>query len=118
MSGKEMLGRMSLREEFGAQNPLGARVLISEVDPICALQAAMGGYEVVTTEEAAPQGDIFVAATGCMDVSRGEHMSVIKDEAILCWAAWGHFDSGRPMPGGNLTASDYSSTAAKRPIVW
>ena len=59
--------------------------------PICALQAAMEGYEVVTMEEAAPQGDIFVTATGCMDVIRGEHMSVMKDEAILCNI--GHFDS-------------------------
>jgi adenosylhomocysteinase len=70
---------------------LGARVLITEVDPICALQAAMEGYEVVTMEEAAPQGDIFVTATGCMDVIRGEHMTVMKDEAILCNI--GHFDS-------------------------
>jgi adenosylhomocysteinase len=70
---------------------LGARVLITEVDPICALQAAMEGYEVVTMEEAAPQGDIFVTATGCMDVIRGEHMAVMKDEAILCNI--GHFDS-------------------------
>jgi adenosylhomocysteinase len=51
----------------------------------------MEGYEVVTMEEAAPQGDIFVTATGCMDVIRGEHMSVMKDEAILCNI--GHFDS-------------------------
>jgi hypothetical protein len=70
---------------------LGARVLITEVDPIWALQAAMEGYEVVTMEEAAPQGDIFVTATGCMDVIRGEHMSVMKDEAILCNI--GRFDS-------------------------
>ncbi len=70
---------------------LGARVLITEIDPICALQAAMEGYEVVTMEEAAPIGDIFVTATGCMDVIRGEHMMVMKDEAIL--ANIGHFDS-------------------------
>jgi adenosylhomocysteinase len=70
---------------------LGARVLITEIDPICALQAAMEGYEVVTMEEAATQGDIFVTATGCMDVIRGEHMAVMKDEAILCNI--GHFDS-------------------------
>ena len=59
--------------------------------PICALQAAMKGYDVVTMEEAAPQGDIFVTATGCMEVIRGEHMAVMKDEAILCNI--GHFDN-------------------------
>ena len=74
-----------------AARGLGARVLITEVDPICALQAAMEGYEVVTMEEAAPLGDIFVTATGCVDIIRGEHMSVMKDEAILCNI--GHFDS-------------------------
>jgi adenosylhomocysteinase len=70
---------------------LGARVLVTEIDPICALQAAMEGYEVVTMEDAAPLGDIFVTATGCMDVIKGEHMRVMKDEAILCNI--GHFDS-------------------------
>ncbi|HVK76333.1 MAG TPA: adenosylhomocysteinase [Kofleriaceae bacterium] len=74
-----------------AARGLGARVLITEIDPICALQAAMEGYEVVTMEEAAPIADIFVTATGCMDVIRGEHMQVMKDEAIL--ANIGHFDS-------------------------
>jgi adenosylhomocysteinase len=70
---------------------LGARVLITEVDPICALQAAMEGYEVVTMEDAAPLGDIFVTATGCVDVIVADHMRVMKDEAILCNI--GHFDS-------------------------
>jgi adenosylhomocysteinase len=70
---------------------LGARVLITEIDPICALQAAMEGYEVVTMEEAAPQADIFVTATGNDDVITGEHMKVMKDEAIVCNI--GHFDS-------------------------
>ncbi len=74
-----------------AMRGLGARVLITEIDPICALQAAMEGYQVVTMEEAAPQGDIFVTATGCCDVIRGEHFKVMKDEAILCNI--GHFDS-------------------------
>ncbi len=74
-----------------AARGLGARVLITEIDPICALQAAMEGYEVVTMEDAAPMADIFVTATGCMDVIRGEHMLVMKDEAIL--ANIGHFDS-------------------------
>jgi adenosylhomocysteinase len=70
---------------------LGARVIITEIDPICALQAAMEGYEVKTMEALAPVGDIFVTATGCMDVIRGEHMQAMKDEAILCNI--GHFDS-------------------------
>jgi adenosylhomocysteinase len=74
-----------------AARGLGARVLITEIDPICALQAAMEGYEVVTMEDAAPIGDIFVTATGCCDVIRGEHMQAMKDEAIL--SNIGHFDS-------------------------
>ncbi len=74
-----------------AARGLGARVLITEVDPICALQAAMEGYEVVTMEDAAPLGDIFVTATGCLDIICGAHMQVMKDEAILCNI--GHFDS-------------------------
>ncbi len=69
---------------------LGARVLVTEIDPICALQAAMEGYEVVTMEEAAPVGDIFVTATGCKDVVRSEHMLAMKDNVILCNI--GHFD--------------------------
>ena len=68
----------------------GARVIITEIDPIIALQAAMEGYQVTTMEEAAPLGDIFVTATGCMDVIRGEHMLAMKDQAILCNI--GHFD--------------------------
>jgi adenosylhomocysteinase len=70
---------------------LGARVIITEVDPICALQAAMEGYEVKTMDTLASIGDIFVTATGCKDVIRGEHMQAMKDEAILCNI--GHFDS-------------------------
>ena len=69
---------------------LGARVLVTEIDPICALQAAMEGYEVVTMEDAAPVGDIFVTATGCKDVVTGAHMLAMKDNAILCNI--GHFD--------------------------
>ena len=74
-----------------AARGLGARVLITEIDPICALQAAMEGYEVTTMEDAVPQGDIFVTATGCMDVIRSEHFQAMKDESIL--ANIGHFDS-------------------------
>jgi adenosylhomocysteinase len=70
---------------------IGARVIVTEVDPICALQAAMEGYEVRTMEQAAPLGDIFVTATGCKDIIRAEHFKAMKDEAILCNI--GHFDS-------------------------
>ena len=69
---------------------LGARVIITEIDPIIALQAAMEGYQVTTMEKAAPQGDIFVTATGCMSIIRAEHMLAMKDQAILCNI--GHFD--------------------------
>src|SRR5579884_693365 len=62
----------------------GARVLITEVDPICALQALMEGYEVVTMEDAASQGDIFVTATGNVDVITLDHMRMMKDRAIVC----------------------------------
>ena len=74
-----------------AMKGLGSRVLITEIDPICALQAAMEGYEVLTMEDAAPLGDIFVTTTGCADVIRFEHMEAMKDEAIVCNI--GHFDS-------------------------
>ena len=69
---------------------LGARVIITEIDPIIALQAAMEGYQVTTMEKAAPLGDIFVTATGCMGIIRPEHMKAMKDQAILCNI--GHFD--------------------------
>lgn len=69
----------------------GCRVLVSEVDPICALQAAMEGYEVTTMEDAAPRADIFVTATGNKDVIRIEHMRAMKDRAIVCNI--GHFDN-------------------------
>ncbi|GAA4015915.1 adenosylhomocysteinase [Sphingomonas swuensis] len=69
----------------------GARVIVTEVDPICALQAAMEGYEVVTMEEAAPRADIFVTATGNMDVITLDHMRAMKNMAIVCNI--GHFDS-------------------------
>lgn len=69
----------------------GARVLVTEIDPICALQAAMEGYEVVTTEDALPVADIYVTATGNYHVITGEHMKGMKDEAIVCNI--GHFDN-------------------------
>jgi len=69
----------------------GCRVLVSEVDPICALQAAMEGYEVVTMEDALPRADIYVTATGNKDVITAEHMAGMKDRAIVCNI--GHFDN-------------------------
>jgi adenosylhomocysteinase len=69
---------------------LGARVIVTEIDPICALQAAMEGYEVTTMEEAAPRGNIFVTTTGCRDIIRGEHMLAMPNDAIVCNI--GHFD--------------------------
>ncbi|HEY9567672.1 MAG TPA: adenosylhomocysteinase [Thalassobaculum sp.] len=69
----------------------GARVMVTEVDPICALQAAMEGYQVVTMEEAAPMADIFVTATGNKDVITIDHMRAMKDRAIVCNI--GHFDT-------------------------
>jgi adenosylhomocysteinase len=69
----------------------GARVMVTEVDPICALQAAMEGYEVVTMEQAAPKADIFVTATGNRDVITVDHMRDMKDRAIVCNI--GHFDN-------------------------
>ncbi len=69
---------------------LGARVMITEIDPICALQAAMEGYQVTTMEEAAPLADIIVTATGCSGIVRAEHMKAMKDQSILCNI--GHFD--------------------------
>ena len=69
----------------------GCRVMVTEIDPICALQAAMEGYEVVTMEDAAPRADIFVTATGNVDVITVDHMRAMKDRAIVCNI--GHFDS-------------------------
>ncbi len=68
----------------------GARVIITEIDPIIALQAAMEGYQVTTMEKAASMGDIFVTATGCSNIIRAEHMKAMKDQAIVCNI--GHFD--------------------------
>ena len=69
----------------------GCRVMVTEIDPICALQAAMEGYEVVTMEDAAPKGDIFVTATGNVDVITLDHMRAMKHRAVVCNI--GHFDS-------------------------
>jgi adenosylhomocysteinase len=68
----------------------GARVIVTEIDPICALQAAMEGYEVTTMEEIAPRADVFVTTTGCCDIITEKHFSVMKQGAIVCNI--GHFD--------------------------
>ena len=75
----------------------GCRVIVTEIDPICALQAAMEGYEVATMEEAAPRADIFVTATGNVDVITVDHMRAMKDRAIVCNI--GHFDSEIQVAG-------------------
>jgi adenosylhomocysteinase len=94
-----MAGKVAMVAGFGdvgkgsaaSLRQAGCRVLVSEVDPICALQAAMEGYEVVTMENAAPRADIFVTATGNVDVITLDHMRAMKDRAIVCNI--GHFDS-------------------------
>ena len=68
----------------------GVRVIISEIDPICALQAAMEGYQVTTLEEVVREGDIFITATGCRDIIRREHLDAMKHQVIV--ANIGHFD--------------------------
>ena len=73
-----------------AMKGLGARVIVTEVDPICALQAAMEGYEVKRMDDAIAEGDIFVTTTGCKDIIRIDHMERMKDGAIVCNI--GHFD--------------------------
>jgi adenosylhomocysteinase len=73
-----------------AMGSLGARVIVTEIDPINALQAVMEGYEVTTMEEAASRGQIFVTATGCREVIRGEHIAKMPNDAIVCNI--GHFD--------------------------
>ena len=75
----------------------GVRVIVTEIDPICALQAAMEGFEVTTMEAAAPRGDIFVTTTGNVDVITVEHMRAMKDRAIVCNI--GHFDSEIQVAG-------------------
>jgi adenosylhomocysteinase len=94
-----MAGKVAMVAGFGdvgkgsaaSLRQAGCRVLVSEIDPICALQAAMEGYEVVTMDDAAPRADIFVTATGNVDVITIDHMRKMKDRAIVCNI--GHFDS-------------------------
>ena len=73
-----------------AMKALGARVIVTEIDPICALQAAMEGYEITTMEEAVKEGNIFVTTTGCADIICIEHMEKMKNDSIVCNI--GHFD--------------------------
>lgn len=75
----------------GSFKGLGGRVIVTEIDPICALQAAMEGYQVMKMEDAAKLGDIFVTTTGCKDVITGKHMEMMKSGSIVCNI--GHFDS-------------------------
>ena len=94
-----MAGKVAMIAGFGdvgkgsaaSMRNAGCRVIVSEIDPICALQAAMEGYEVVTMDDAASRADIFVTATGNVDVITIEHMRQMKDRAIVCNI--GHFDS-------------------------
>ena len=76
---------------------LGATVWVSEIDPICALQAAMEGYRVVTMEDAAPPADIFVTATGNLNIGTHDHMAAMKDQALVCNI--GHFDNEIDVAG-------------------
>ena len=75
----------------GAFKGLGGRIIVTEIDPICALQAAMEGFEVMTMDEAAKVGDIFVTTTGCVDVINSKHLDSMKTGSIVCNI--GHFDS-------------------------
>src|SRR5579871_5592433 len=94
-----MAGKVAMVAGFGdvgkgsaaSLRQAGCRVMVSEIDPICALQAAMEGYEVTTMDDAAPRADIFVTATGNVDVITIDHMRAMKDRAIVCNI--GHFDS-------------------------
>ena len=90
--GRDGRGLRRRRQGFGRSlRNAGCRVMVSEVDPICALQAAMEGYEVTTMDDAAPRADIFVTATGNVDVITLDHMRAMHDRAIVCNI--GHFDS-------------------------
>ena len=100
-----MAGKVSMVAGFGdvgkgsaaSLRQAGCRVMVSEIDPICALQAAMEGYEVTTMEDAAPRADIFVTATGNLDVITVDHMRAMKDRAVVCNI--GHFDSEIQVAG-------------------
>jgi adenosylhomocysteinase len=100
-----MAGKVAMVAGFGdvgkgsaaSLRQAGCRVMVSEIDPICALQAAMEGYEVTTMDDAASRADIFVTATGNVDVITIDHMRAMKDRAIVCNI--GHFDSEIQVAG-------------------
>jgi adenosylhomocysteinase len=100
-----MAGKVAMVAGFGdvgkgsaaSLRQAGCRVMVSEIDPICALQAAMEGYEVTTMDDAAPRADIFVTATGNLDVITVDHMRAMKDRAVVCNI--GHFDSEIQVAG-------------------
>src|SRR6202043_1720851 len=100
-----MAGKVAMIAGFGdvgkgsaaSLRSAGCRVMVSEIDPICALQAAMEGYEVTTMEDAAPRADIFVTCTGDVDVITVDHIRAMKDRAIVCNI--GHFDSEIQVAG-------------------
>jgi adenosylhomocysteinase len=77
----------------------GARVIVTEIDPICALQASMEGFEVKTVEDTLDEGNIYVTATGNMDIIKTDHMMKMKDQAIVCNI--GHFDNEIQVDGLN-----------------
>jgi adenosylhomocysteinase len=100
-----MAGKVAMVAGFGdvgkgsaaSLRQAGCRVLVSEIDPICALQAAMEGYEVTTMEDAVKRADIFVTATGNKDIITADHMRQMKDRAIVCNI--GHFDNEIDVAG-------------------
>jgi len=85
----------------------GSRVIITEIDPINALQAAMAGFEVTTMEDAAPQGNIFVTTTGCRDIIVGEHFDAMPEDAIVCNI--GHFDIEIDVAWLKANATEHSN---------
>jgi adenosylhomocysteinase len=115
-----MAGKVAMVAGFGdvgkgsaaSLRQAGCRVMVSEVDPICALQAAMEGYEVVTMEDAAPRADIFVTATGNVDVLTLDHMKAMKHRAIVCNI--GHFDSEIQIANLRTSSGTTSSRRSTR----
>ena len=115
-----MAGKVAMVAGFGdvgkgsaaSLRQAGCRVMVSEIDPICALQAAMEGYEVVTMEDAAPRADIFVTATGNKDVITIDHMRAMKDRAIVCNI--GHFDNEIQVAGAEELQVGQHQAAGRR----
>ena len=117
-----MAGKVAMVAGFGdvgkgsaaSLRQAGCRVLVSEIDPICALQAAMEGYEVTTMEDAAPRADIFVTATGNLDVITIEHMRKMKDRAIVAISAisTARFRSPRCAISNGTTSSRRSTRSS------